>query len=130
MCQDQGQGARPRVDSSATSFPSRPSLPATQSDQRPPDLEQEAQADAGTYFVSKARTGLSAGSAKDKADKIFRSILERGLVKGTGVTKDKQIQSMDKLNISLLPIVSIYLLHPATSKLLLPLPNRLLVQLL
>ena len=80
--------------------------------------------------MSKARTCLSAGSAKDNADKIFRSILERGLVKGTGVTKDKQIPSMDKLNISLLPIVSIYLLHPATSKLLVPLPNRLMVQLL
>ena len=80
--------------------------------------------------MSKARTCLSAGSAKDNADKIFRSILERGLVKGTGVTKDKQIPSMDKLNISLLPIVSIYLLHPATSKLLVPLFNRLMVQLL
>ena len=83
--------AKERQDSSATSFPSRPSLPVTQSDQHPPDLEQEAQADAGTYFVSKARTCLSAGSAKDNADKIFCSILERGSVKRTSVKKDKQI---------------------------------------
>ena len=47
-----------------------------------------------------------------------------------GVKKDKEIPSMEKLNISLLLIVSLYLLHPETSELLLPLPNQLLVQLL
>ena len=58
------------------------------------------------------------------------STLEQGLVKRTGAKKDEQIPSMDKLNISLLPIVPLYLFHSATSKLSLPLPNRLLVQLL
>ena len=59
----------------------------------------------------------------------LRSILERGFVKRTGVKNAIRIHTMDKLNISLLPLVSFQLLHPATSELFLPLPNRLLVQL-
>ena len=59
----------------------------------------------------------------------LRSILERGFVKRKGVKNAILIHTMDKLNISLLPLVSFQLLHPATSELFLPLPNRLLVQL-